>query len=274
MLVWIVFAVLTALALAAVFLPALRKGAATPARADVDRAVFMDQLAELDRDVARGAIGAAEAAAARNEIARRILSLPADAGPHSSGAHRGAAAAVALVVIPLLALALYLRAGQPHLPDVPLAERMARATETGDFPAMVAQVEAHLRENPADLQGWLVIAPAYRRSNRFADAARAYEKIVELGAATSDTYADLGEMIVFGGQGMVSAEASRAFQDALSRDPENPKARYYAALALRQEGKTEEAIAAWKQLPPGAPPSSARSWPQPPPAWRRTTSRR
>lgn len=62
MLIWTLFAVLTAAVIAVLLLPVAR-GRAAPAgdRAAHDRAVFRDQLAELDRDLERGSIGAAEA---------------------------------------------------------------------------------------------------------------------------------------------------------------------------------------------------------------------
>ena len=47
--------------------------------------MFRDQLAELDRDLARGAIGEKEAEAARNEISRRLIGATSSA-PVSSRA--------------------------------------------------------------------------------------------------------------------------------------------------------------------------------------------
>ena len=56
---------------------------------------------------------------------------------------------------------------------------------------------------------------------------------------------------------MVSAEAHEIFGKALALDPKLPKARFYDALALKQEGKTEEAKAAFdaflKDTPEDAP---------------------
>ena len=73
--IWIVFAAMTAAVIAALLLPVLKRGGgnATEDRNAYDRAVFRDQLAELDRDLERGVIGPAEAEAARNEISRRII---------------------------------------------------------------------------------------------------------------------------------------------------------------------------------------------------------
>ncbi len=248
MLIWILFACLTAAALAGVLWPAYRGSATLATRRDYDRAVFMDQLSELDRDLARGLIGQQEAEAARNEISRRLIAAAADTEPSAVTSGRGTALLAAAIAVPVVAGLLYMRTGAPNLPDVPLRERIALATQSNDFVAMVAQVENHLKQNPSDVQGWRVIAPAYKRMNRFEDAARAYERLIEIGGASPDDYADLGEMIVFGNEGMVTVVASKAFDEALKRDKAQPKARYYAALALRQEGKGNEAVLAWKAL--------------------------
>ena len=54
-----------------------------------DLEVYRDQLAELDRDAARGLIGAAEAEEARAEIARRILKIAGEHAPADGGAAPG-----------------------------------------------------------------------------------------------------------------------------------------------------------------------------------------
>src|SRR5690349_13703563 len=75
MLNFLIFAALAAAVILAVSWPVLKARTGGPARAQYDEAVFRDQLAELERDKARGLIGGSEAEAARNEIARRLLSV-------------------------------------------------------------------------------------------------------------------------------------------------------------------------------------------------------
>ncbi|MBI2719360.1 MAG: c-type cytochrome biogenesis protein CcmI [Rhizobiales bacterium] len=239
MTIWVIFAFLTATVMAGLLLPVLRRreGPAA-ARADYDLAVFRDQLAELERDAARGAIAPAEAQAAGNEIARRLIAASAPAAATPS---RRAAPIVALagaLLIPVIALPLYLSRGRPALPDVPYAERLANAVANRDFDALVAKVEAHLVKQPDDIAGWKVLAPAYRQAQRWDDAARAFKRIIELSRPDAGTFSDYGEMLVFANQGMVAAEAAKAFADALKIEPKLPTARFFAAVALKQEGKT------------------------------------
>ena len=257
--IWIIFAAMTAAVIAALLIPLLRGRAAQPAadRSAYDRAVFRDQLAELDRDLARGTIQPAEAEAARNEIARRLIAAAEKPSTAGKKMNAPALALVAVLVIPLVALPLYLKEGNPQLPDVPLGQRMAEAEQKGDYEALVVKVEQHLAQNPDDLEGWKVLAPAYRRGMRWDDAVEAQRNIVRLSPPDAAATADYGEAMVMASQGMVPAAAHEQFKKALQLDPKLPKARFYDALALKQEGKTEEAKAAFdaflKDTPEDAP---------------------
>ena len=93
---WFVFALMTAAAIFAVLLP-LGRGNEQPAGGN-EATVYRDQLAEIDRDLASGQIGATEAEAARVEIGRRLLAVADQergAGAAESGfaPHRGGAGA-------------------------------------------------------------------------------------------------------------------------------------------------------------------------------------
>ena len=245
MTIWLILIAMTLAVMAALLVPVFARRGEAMDRAGYDRAVFRDQLSELDRDMARGVIGVAEANAARNEISRRLLQAVPRNLKHSSAPW---VAALSVLMIPAVALPLYLQRGNPKFPDVPLAARLDGAIENQDFDAMIAKVERHLAGEPVDLQGWTVLAPAYRRLQRWNDAAAAFANIMRLGKATPETIASYGEMLVFANEGMVTAEANRAFSEALKLDPKLPKARYFHGLALKQEGKREEARAMFEQL--------------------------
>ena len=256
--IWIVFAAMTAAVIGALLWPVVKAKPAedVAGRAAYDRAVFRDQLAELDRDVQRGTIGQAEADAARNEIARRLIATTQETAKRPVSGLAWAAIAATLIV-PAVALPLYLKAGNPQLSDVPHAWRMENAEKNGDMDALIEKVEQHLEANPDDVQGWQILAPAYRRAQRWDDAVVAYRNIVRLSPPDATTIADYAEAQVMANQGMVPAPAHALFQQALKIDPTLPKARFYDALALKQEGKAAEAKAAFdaflKDTPADAP---------------------
>jgi cytochrome c-type biogenesis protein CcmH len=243
---WLAFTALTVAALAALGWPLLR--ARGPAASDVEaqRAVFRDQLDEVERDAARGLISAEEAKAARNEVARRLIAT--ENAEAASGDPPRRASLAPLALVPVIAVPVYLHYGAPTLPDMPLQTRLEQAIEQKDFVALVAKVEQQLAKNPNDAEGWRVLVPAYREMGRFAEAASALQQLLRLEPPTAPRLADFGEMQVLANEGMVTANAAKAFAAALAADPKLPKARFFTALALKQEGKREEAVAEWRAL--------------------------
>src|SRR4051794_29555459 len=131
MLFWIIAALMTATTVAYLLTPLLRPGAPTAPRADYDLHVYRDQLAELDRDLARGTIDAAQAAAARAEIGRLMLAAaeasaaasPAAVSPATPPRSSRVLALALTVLLPLGALAVYLPMGHFDLPSQPFAGR-------------------------------------------------------------------------------------------------------------------------------------------------------
>ncbi|MGZ9034215.1 MAG: c-type cytochrome biogenesis protein CcmI, partial [Rhodospirillales bacterium] len=86
MALWLGVAALSVLTVLLVAAPLLFRGAATAAsRREADLRVYRAQLAEVDRDVERGLLAAAEAEAARTEVKRRMLAAAGD-GEAEAGA--------------------------------------------------------------------------------------------------------------------------------------------------------------------------------------------
>ncbi len=262
MALWVLFAIMTAAAMLTVLLP-LRIRAPRADGIGADRAVYRDQLAELDRDAADGRIAGEEAVAARAEIARRLIAaerrpdgLPGTGGMPGPTRRAGAAAIlVAALAMPILAVGLYLYSGAPGLPGQPLATRTPAASEV-DIVALVARIERHLAANPGDARGWSLIAPVYMRLGRPLDAASAWRNVIRISGPDAESQSRLGEAIVAAENGIVTAEAQRAFEAALRAAPGAPLPRYYLALAHQQDGDTQGAIARWRALLDDAPPDA------------------
>jgi cytochrome c-type biogenesis protein CcmH len=248
MTLWFLFALMTAAAIFAALWPLGRR---TRPAGGSDVAVYRDQLEEIERDHAAGQIGDAEAEAARVEVSRRLLAAADAAGAEPALAATGrrrAAAAIALVALPLGAGALYLALGSPELPGQPLAARMQEPRENRSIQSLVAQVEAHLDRNPQDGRGWEVLAPVYLRLGRLDDAVKARRNALAYNGETADRQSDLGEALAAANNGIVTAEAKRAFERGVVLDAAHPKARFFLGLAAEQDGQPEQAAAIWRSL--------------------------
>ncbi|MEM8623114.1 MAG: c-type cytochrome biogenesis protein CcmI [Pseudomonadota bacterium] len=150
-----------------------RARVAAETRDAADAALYRDQLAEVDRDSARGVISAAEAEGARAEIARRLIAAAKRAEASDKEASDNEAsdtggpveasrapaqltqrlAVGALLAVPALTLGLYLVEGAPGVTDRPLAERdlvaearAARPTqEEAEAAALAARIDGPRR---------------------------------------------------------------------------------------------------------------------------------
>jgi cytochrome c-type biogenesis protein CcmH len=261
MILWLILVLMTAAAIFAVLWPLSRHGGKA-ARSGSDLAVYRDQLAEIERDLAAGLIGTQEAEAARIEVSRRLLAAadqaePAPAAPQAAALwRRRAVSLAALILLPIGAAALYLSVGSPNLPGLPHSARVNQSPDTRSIESMVAQVEAHLERNPDDGRGWEVLAPVYMRAGRFTDAVRARSNALRLLGSTAERESNLGEAMVAAANGMVTAEAKAAFERALARDTADVKAQYYVGLAAEQDGKPQGAARIWRDLLEKAPPNA------------------
>jgi cytochrome c-type biogenesis protein CcmH len=262
----LVLAGMTAVVLLALLLPLLHGWRAPAERRQFDRAVYRAQLDELARDVARGVIGDAEAAAARLEIERRLLAADPGMGPAAGaatsrlGSSRALAIAAALIVAGGAGL-LYLHLGAPAVPDMPFAERHettpARQAEQAEIADAAATLAAKLKADPKDARNWLLYARTEAMLGNWQTSANAYSRAMALGNNDPEVLGGYGEMLVLAADGIVGPPARTAFVSVLQRDSKNPIARYYLALADAQAGEPRRAITAWQvlaaDLPEGSP---------------------
>ena len=257
MLLWIILGCLTALVLFVLLRPLLGARGREDAREAFNAAVYRDQLGEIEADLARGLIGESEAEAARIEIARRLLqadskerSAPSE---RASGSPARSAMIVVATLVPLLALGLYLLYGSPRLPDQPLAARLEDPSNSQNLDALIARVEARLREHPDEGEGWDVIAPVYMGAQRYQDAADAYSEAIRLRGPTAKRLSGQGQALVLANNGVVTEDAKSALTQAIALDPTLIEPRILLAIAKEQDGDFAGAVADWRALIDKAP---------------------
>lgn len=263
--IWVVFALMTAAALALLLWPLLRRRDADAARPSYDIEVYRDQLAEIERDREAGLLSSDEAAEARAEVERRILALgegdlPAEPARAAPARSRFVAAGMALA-LPIAAALIYVEVGQPHLPGLPFAAgsgggatQMAGGAGGGEQAAgnaemvrMVDELAKRLALEPRNTEGWLMLARSYRSLDRLADSVNAYRQALNNGA-DAQARSEMGEVIVILADGNVAPAAREAFQKTLEENPADPRARYYLGLARMQAGDAEGALERWQAL--------------------------
>jgi len=251
MLLPLALALVTAMALVVVIAPLMKGLAGMPSRLDFDRAVYRDQLGELERDRTRGLVGEREAETARLEIERRLLAADrADRAQPSEGRALPVAAASIALVLAAGAGLLYAYLGSPGVPDQPAAMRETDAATGGDADAGngLQSLEAQVQAKPDDVEGWAALARAQANAGNWPQSIDAYTHAVALAPDRADLQSALGEAEVFAADGVVTPKASDDFKKSLAHNPQDGVSRYYLALADAQAGKTQAAIAAWQKM--------------------------
>lgn len=244
MIFWVFAAGLALLTALAFLWPILRRDETAVERADGAIAIFQDQLGEVDRDAERGIISAPEAEAARVEIKRRMIAADKSRGAVSAS---GAAGRNLLVVFalatPLAGAALYTQLGAPGVPSVPFAERQAEQEDAQNLQRLTSQLRQKLESEPegGETRGWELLASTYSNMGRYDAAADAYGRIVNREDATSATWSQYAEALIAAENGTVTKPAEEAIARAVELDPLNPAGTYYAAVAMDQSGRAQEA---------------------------------
>jgi len=263
MLLWILFAIMTATVLAAVLAPLARSAGGGDQRRAGSLAVYRDQLKELESDRAGGLIDADEAAATKIEISRRLLadagaSRPRQATTGSAERPHGGLAIAAAALLPLFVIGLYLVFGSPGMPAFPAAARQQLAVEQAGILELVARVEARLREHPGEGEGWEALAPVYLKLGRYRDAANAYSRAAQINGESGKLLLGFAEASMLANDGVVSEEARGAYEKLLKLEPDRIEARFWLAVAKEQDGKLNEAMSEYRALLSAAP--AAAPW--------------
>lgn len=200
----ILASLMTAAALLWLLVPLLRKRTA----ADVDRqranlGVLRDQLAELDAEHARGALADNAYLPMKADLERRVLeesraTATAAPGEPAYAARARLAAAMLAVGVPVMAALAYWQFGDPQAFNPLLAspaDKSAHALQPEQIAKMVRALEDRLQREPDNANGWITLARTYSSQKRFADAASAYAKLVELVPDDADLLADYADTL-------------------------------------------------------------------------------
>ena len=252
-----VLAIALCLGAAAILLwPILRPGADRVGA--VASLIYEDQLAEVEREADRGLLGPAEAAAARAEVERRLLTAAraerAEAGGRSRAGRLALAAFAASV--PVLGGLAYLATGNPDLASAPSGGRAAPAPPSADAPT-VATLTERLRAAPEDADAWAQLARLLARQGRPADALPAYAEAIRLTDGRDLLLlGEQAEQTVIAASNRVTPEARALFERVLAAQPGDARATTYLAIADAQDGDLAAATARLRALLATAPPDA------------------
>ncbi len=251
---WLAVVLAVLLVLALLFRPFLLKPT-TPgvSRRQLNASIYRDQLARLERDRAEGMIADADYAQARAELQRRVIDETQVADDAASlKAPKKTMLAVGLV-LPLVAVALYMALGNPATlePNGPQHQVTAK-----DIEGMVQNLAQKLEKDPSNLQGWAMLGRSYKMLGRPLDAERAFEHagaFLDNDAQLLAIYADIAAT---NAKGDFTGKPMQLIQKALTVDPKNAMALWLAGTAAFRGNQFNDAIRIWERLVPEVEPDS------------------
>ncbi|MEN8167968.1 MAG: c-type cytochrome biogenesis protein CcmI [Pseudomonadota bacterium] len=254
---WSIAAAMMALAIAFVLLPLFRRSkASTIDRDELNIELIKQQLAELETDLDDGKLDASEYASARKDLEKELLYDVSDNGVHGRNNEKsGRWAGILLVIlIPLTSVLLYQHIGSEHLTPTPQEEHPA-ANQPSQAPVpsieeMVTQLAARLESEPNNPEGWYMLARSYITMNRYADAANAYQTLLELVGDHPEVLVSYADALAMVQNGQLTGKPEKLIHKALELEPNQPQGLWLAGMAAEQQGDYRSAIAYWRRVEP------------------------
>ncbi len=259
---WILSALLIVVAIA--FLsPTLlrsRKLAANDREAQ-NIAIARERLAELGIELAEGRISPEEHAKAKLELEQSLLQdiEGGSAAPTTSADPKlGKFTLVGLVVIvPLLAITLYLQLGNPRMitAQAPAAAKSNTGNGqhmSGSLDQLAEKLRQRLEEQtPDDAEGWYLLGRTYMSMRNAASAVDAFDRAYQLtkGQDPVVTLA-LADALAMQQQGRVSGRPAELVAQALAVDPNNMVALWLSGIVAEEQGNYMKALELWNKLYP------------------------
>jgi cytochrome c-type biogenesis protein CcmH len=258
---WIAALLLTLLTALVLVLP-LWRGSGGPAGQDMvalNRRVFRERLAELERDRAEGRTDEATFVELRTELERNMLSL--DAGDPAASANRFTPRGVtvaALVLLPVLAFGFYygvvmpqglpgwwkLRAEMgPSVDKILRGEAPSAADAQGHTMAdFVRLLQDRLQRDPKNDQGWFMLGIAYMQLELPQPASTAFEHAWRLDPEEPRYALLYAQSRIFGNEGQLEPVSRGLLESVLAKSPDHESALLMYGLASYRGGDHATAV--------------------------------
>lgn len=252
MMLWFLIVVISVVCVGIIMRAVWQQTDDEPASSQYDVEIYRDQLDELGRDIERGVISADEAKTARAEISRKLLAaqerIAGDAQEHHAVDPRlRACVAIAVaIIVPAIALGLYISQGSPGLPGQSFVLRQSPTNAVQGQARRLAEevvaLEARLAQNPEDVPGWRLLGQSYMELRLYAKSADTFDRAIAANGPLVDLLLNRGIGFVFADNGVVSAAARLSFESVIEQEPDNNLAHYFLGIGAAQQQDYPRAV--------------------------------
>lgn len=218
-------------------------------RKQANIAIYRERLAELDKELAEGAISDVEYREAQSELGQAILddveTKEGRTTPHLSTSPW--AGIVIGVATPLIAFGIYLELGTP-LALQGNSGAMHHEDQGATLEELVGGLESRLAANPEDSEGWWMLARTYAAMDRLEAAVNAYEKAYKQFETDPDFLVGYAETLARLNGNRFEGRPYQLLRAALDKAPDSEHILWLFGIAQFQQDGAVQALATWERL--------------------------
>jgi len=213
-------------------------------RTALNVALYQERVAELAAQQAAGVLDATQLANGRDEAARELLADTEGAEAPRQGHLGKVLPLLAAVLVPAMALGLYLHFGAAD--KVELTQEFAAAPKSME--EMTTRLERAVQAQPDSAEGLYFLGRAYMAEQRPAEAAKAYERAVALAGRQPELLGQWAQAQYFAANKQWSPQVQALTDEALKADPNEVTSLGLRGIAAFEGERYQEAIDYWKRL--------------------------
>lgn len=161
-------------------------------------------------------------------------------GTHEDGRHHMAGPIILSVLLPLAAFSFYLLGGKPGLPSAYFHDSQEEITN----------IEAHLKGNPNDADGWLALAQLYASRSKLDEAENAWGKAASLAKDNLEVQLDYASFLLTNPkhENLLPPQFPALVLQIEHLAPSHPLTLFYKGLVEKSQGNTQSALDLWNKL--------------------------
>ncbi|PIA70596.1 c-type cytochrome biogenesis protein CcmI [Pseudomonas sediminis] len=243
---WLPAGLLLLTALAFLLIPVLRirKLQAEEDRTALNVTLYQERLQELENQRQAGVLDDAQMEAGRAEAARELLD-DTEGVQRRSSVLGGKIPLVSALLVPLLGVALYLHWGAV---DEVVQTRQLAAAQPQSIEEMTARLEQTVQQQPDSAEAWYFLGRTYMAQERAGDAAKAFERAVEIAGRAPELLGQWAQALYFA-EGKQWSEQMQALTDeALKADPQEVTSLGLLGIAAYENQRYADAVLYWERL--------------------------
>jgi cytochrome c-type biogenesis protein CcmH len=251
-------AVIVALVLVLLMRPFFRTiGPRPTSHQELNSAIYREQLAKLEQDLAEGALAKDDYAQARAELQRRLLDeSQGEDTAVKLNPPRKTMLGIGLAV-PIVAGAVYLLIGSPaSMGEFSAQQQQQHMPDSQELERMITALAAKLEKEPNNLKGWAMLARSYKVMGRTAEAEKAFERAGSFIDDDPQMLASYADVVATNNGGSLAGKPAMLIQKALKADPDHPMSLWLSGTADLEVKNYGQALRTFERLASLLPPGS------------------